>query len=114
MEDRPNQLISWRSIAGSSVPNEGSVRFTDAPADRGTEVQVELSYDPPAGKLGATLAWALGEDAQTQIEEDLLRFKQLLETGEISTGERSRATPRKRGRRNQQSGQQVTEPLPVG
>jgi uncharacterized membrane protein len=79
INDVPAELISWRSIGQGDVISAGSVRF--APADdRGTEVRVKLQYDPPAGKVGATVAWLFGEDAQTQIEEDLRRFKQLLET----------------------------------
>jgi uncharacterized membrane protein len=65
------------------VPNEGSVRFTDAPADRGTEVHVELRYDPPAGKAGALVAALFGEEPKQQVRDDLRRFKQVMETGEV-------------------------------
>jgi uncharacterized membrane protein len=56
-------------------------------------------YDPPAGELGATVAWMFGEDPQRQIAEDLRRFKTLLETGEVSTGAqtRPRATRSRKG-----------------
>ena len=50
VDERPDELITWRALPGSDMPNEGSVRFLPAPADRGTEVQVELRYDAPAGK----------------------------------------------------------------
>ncbi len=56
LEDRAGELIAWRSVDRSDVRNEGVVRFTDAPADRGTEVHVELRYDAPAGKAGAAVA----------------------------------------------------------
>jgi len=96
INDIPSELISWRSIGESDVTSAGSVRFKAAGGDHGTEVCVKLQYDPPAGKLGANLAWLLGEDAQTQIEEDLRRFKQLIETGEIATGERTTASSKRR------------------
>jgi len=92
INDVPGELISWRSVGEGDVVTAGSVRFKPAGGDYGTEVSVKLQYDPPAGKVGATVAWALGEDPQTQIEEDLRRFKQLLETGELAAGERRRTS----------------------
>jgi uncharacterized membrane protein len=82
-EDRPNEQISWRSLPGSQVENSGTERFQTAPGARGTEVRVELEYRPPAGGLGRNIAWLFGEEPAQQIHEDLHRFKQLMETGEI-------------------------------
>ena len=113
INDVPAELISWRSVGGGDVVTAGSVRFKPAGGDHGTEVCVKLQYDPPAGKVGAVVAWAFGEDPQTQIEEDLRRFKQLLETGEITTGDRNRAASGARGRRDQQASQRFNEPIPV-
>ena len=61
-EDRPNERIAWRSVTDADVPNSGAVRFTPAPGGRGTEVHVELRYDPPGGKLGALIAKLFGEE----------------------------------------------------
>jgi uncharacterized membrane protein len=83
VEDRPNELIAWRSLPGASVPNSGQVRFRQADGDRGTEVHVELRYDPPAGKLGALVAKLFGEEPGQQVSGDLRRLKQVLETGEV-------------------------------
>ena len=83
IEDRDLEWIAWRSLAGSDVPNSGSVRFRRAPGARGTEVRVQLQYSPPAGALGRGIAWLFGEEPSQQIHEDLHRAKQLLETGEI-------------------------------
>lgn len=83
LEDRPNELIAWRSLEKSDVRNEGVVRFTPAPADRGTEVHVELRYEAPAGKAGAAVAKLFGEEPGVQIRDDLRRFKQVMETGEV-------------------------------
>jgi uncharacterized membrane protein len=83
--EEPNRLIGWRSLEGSEVATAGSVHFTPAPGGRGTEVKVVMKYDPPAGKVGALIAKLFGEDPARQIREDLLRFKQLMETGEIPT-----------------------------
>jgi uncharacterized membrane protein len=83
VENRPNELISWRSVEDSQVPNSGTVRFRPAPGGRGTEVHLEVRYDPPAGALGATIARLLGREPSQQVDGDLRRFKQVLETGEV-------------------------------
>jgi uncharacterized membrane protein len=77
------RLIAWQSLEGSEVSTAGSVNFRETP--RGTEVRVHLQYNPPAGKLGAAVARLLGEEPTVQIHDDLRRFKQLIETGEIPT-----------------------------
>ena len=81
----PNELLAWRSLPGSQVDSAGSVRFKDAPRGRGTEIRVELQYNPPGGFLGAAVAKLFGRDPQAEIEEDLYRLKQFLETGELAT-----------------------------
>ena len=83
LQDRPNEWIAWRSLPGAQVENSGSVRFSPAPGARGTEVRVQLQYVPPAGALGRTVARLFGEEPDQQVREDLHRFKQLMETGEI-------------------------------
>ena len=85
--EKENELIAWRSLEGADVDNAGSVRFESAPEGRGTIVRVTLKYDPPAGKLGSLVAKLWGEEPSQQIEEDLRRFKQVMETGEITTTE---------------------------
>lgn len=81
----PGELLAWRSLPGSQVDSAGSVRFKDAPGDRGTEIQVELQYNPPAGFVGAAFAKLFGRDPEAEIESDLYRLKQYLEAGEIAT-----------------------------
>jgi uncharacterized membrane protein len=89
-DDRPGAFIAWRSDEGAMVRNSGVVRFTDAPGGRGTEVRVELRYDPPGGVVGATFARLMGEHPDQQVRDDLRRFKQVMETGEVV---RSDASP---------------------
>ncbi|HEY0080650.1 MAG TPA: SRPBCC family protein [Pyrinomonadaceae bacterium] len=86
-EDRPGQLISWRSLEGSEVDNSGSVRFERATGGRGAIVRVELEYNPPGGAVGATLAKLFGEEPEQQLKDDLYRFKQVIETGEVVLSE---------------------------
>jgi len=87
INERPNELIAWRSVEGSEIATAGSVHFVPAPGGRGTEVHVSMKYDPPVGKVGALVAKALGEAPEWTVREELRRFKQLMETGEIPTTE---------------------------
>jgi uncharacterized membrane protein len=87
INERANELLAWKSLDDSQVQTAGSVHFCEAPGGRGTEIRVVLSYNPPAGQLGATIAWLAGRDPQSQVREDLRSFKQLMETGTLPTTE---------------------------
>ncbi|MCW2887903.1 MAG: hypothetical protein QOE54_2139 [Streptosporangiaceae bacterium] len=85
----PDELITWRSLEGADVTNSGSVRFAEAPGGRGTEVRVQMEFELPGGKLGAAVARLFGEHPEQQVRDDLRRFKQVLETGEVVRSEGS-------------------------
>ena len=82
-ENRVDDIISWQSLPGGDVDNAGTVRFTSIREDRHTVVKVTLKYSPPGGKLAVRVSEFFGRDAAPIIEEDLGRFKSLLEKGEI-------------------------------
>jgi len=86
-----DELIAWRSLPGSDVNNAGSVHFTPTPDGSGTDVRVVLSYEPPAGKLGAAMAKLLGEEPSQQVAEDLRRFKQVMDSGDVMAGTKPHA-----------------------
>jgi len=94
--DATNELIGWRSLPGSTVDTAGSVHFSNAPGDRGTEGRVVLKYKPPAGKLGDAIARLFGAAPDQLIREDLRRFKSLMETGTIPTTQGQPSGPRPR------------------
>ncbi|MEZ0229291.1 MAG: hypothetical protein ACAI25_11750 [Planctomycetota bacterium] len=72
VRDEPGSLIAWRSLAGSTVETRGVVEFKTPPSGRGTIVHVALfSMTGP----------------ELQLKEDLRRFKQVIETGEVPTTE---------------------------
>ncbi len=75
----PGKLIAWQSLTGSMISTAGSVHFDET--NRGTVVRVHLQYSPPGGSFGAALAYAFGEEPHLQIQEDLQRFKLLMEAG---------------------------------
>jgi uncharacterized membrane protein len=74
-----NKVIAWQSLTGSEVATAGAVTF-DA-TNGGTIVHVHMQYNPPGGKLGAAIAYAFGEEPNLQVQEDLRRFKLLMESG---------------------------------
>lgn len=85
VSDIPSQQLGWRTLANAEIEHSGVVRFAPGIGGRGTKVEIDLSYRAPLGKAGAQLARLFGEEPSQQIEQDLRRFKQLIETGEIPT-----------------------------
>lgn len=89
IQDVPNERISWRSLEGADIGQRGEVRFRPAPGDRGTEVEVELEYALPGGRLGTAAGGLVNAITEELVREDLRRFKRLMESGEIPTGVRA-------------------------
>jgi uncharacterized membrane protein len=94
IEEEPGALIAWRSLEGTGVRNSGRVEFRDSPDGRGTVVTVTLVYDPPGGSVGKFIAKLFQKEPKVQARQDLRRFKQLMETGEIATAKPPEAAPR--------------------
>ncbi len=87
IDEQENHLIAWASVEGADVDNSGFVRFQPTTGNRGTEVKVVLEYNVPGGAIAAALAKLFGEEPEQQIGDDLHRFKQLMEAGEVATTE---------------------------
>jgi len=85
--DVPGEVITWRSLENSDVDHAGAVRFERAAGDRGTIVKVNLQYAPVGGVIGATIAKLFGEEPEQQLDDDLRRFKQVMEVGEVVVSE---------------------------
>jgi uncharacterized membrane protein len=92
--DEPGSVIEWRSLQGASVQNSGQVEFADSPDGRGSIVRVTIAYDPPAGAIGKLIAKLFQREPKIQARQDLRRFKQLMETGEVATARPPYAAPR--------------------
>jgi uncharacterized membrane protein len=84
-EDQPGRVIAWKSEEGAEVRNAGRVEFIDAAPGRGTMVRATITYDPPLGVVGKLAAKVLQREPNVQARRDLRRFKQLMETGEITS-----------------------------
>ena len=91
VEDRPNEMLAFRSTDDSQIEARGFVEFREAPAGRGTYVDLEMEYVPPAGALGRMVANLFRRAPQVQARHELKRFKMLMETGEVATSARTRA-----------------------
>ncbi len=83
----PNQLLAWKTVPGAAIEHAGIVRFQ--PNDDGTtRITVRMSYDPPAGAIGQTVAALFRADPDSELDADLARLKTFIESG--------RAAPRAR------------------
>jgi uncharacterized membrane protein len=85
--DVAGEWLAWRSLDKAAVYSEGDVRFTPAPGRRGTEVHVTLRYSKPAARLAAAAARYFGPNPSLRLDDDLRRFKQVAETGEVVRSE---------------------------
>jgi uncharacterized membrane protein len=78
----PNELIEWESLPGSAVEQKGIVRFKSL-AESETSVDIKMTYNPPAGAVGHLVALLFGSDPKSEMDEDLMRMKSLIETGRV-------------------------------
>jgi uncharacterized membrane protein len=85
VEEQAGELLAWRSLPGADVENEGRVEFRDALDGSGTIVDVTLEYRPPLGTPSVVVARLFGEQPWQQVRDDLRRFKQIMEAGEVPT-----------------------------
>lgn len=108
-DDVPERRIAWQSVDGADVENTGAVEFVPAPGGRGTEVHVDINYAMPAGKLGEAVARYFGEDPHQQLDDDLRRLKQVLETGEVIRSEGAPGGKRARREFPQHPAQPLTD-----
>lgn len=79
VEQEPDRVIAWRSVDG--LPNSGRVEFE--PIDDGTRVSVAMEYDPDGVK--ESIGALFGVDS-SQVEDDLERFRELVESRDGPTG----------------------------
>jgi len=82
----PDRLLAWKALPGAAVQNAGIVHFSPNDAG-GTQVDIQLSYNPPAGAVGHTAAALLGRDPKRELDEDMVRLKSLIEEGKATAGD---------------------------
>lgn len=79
-EVEPRRRVAWRSVEGAAVRQSGTMHF-EPNAQGGTRVHIHLTYNPPLGILGHTVARLFGRDPKHQMNADLARLKTTIETG---------------------------------
>jgi uncharacterized membrane protein len=79
-EQEPDQVIGWRSTSGAR--NDGQVTFEPLGENR-TRVTLQLDVEPedPVEKAGDALGFV-----ERQVEADLRRFKEFIESRGTPTG----------------------------
>jgi uncharacterized membrane protein len=80
VKERENELIGWQSVANATIENAGKVEFRDIDNGQGTELDVVISYRPPAGDIGSGIAKLLNPVFEKLIRQDVLNFKQYIES----------------------------------
>ncbi len=85
INEKPGHLVAWKTLPGGDIESAGAIRLEPAWDGRGTEVTMEINFEPPAGAVGIAIARIFGHDPDAQVRENLRRLKSLLEAGEIPT-----------------------------
>jgi len=83
VHDIPGEMIGWSSLPGSIIDNAGKVRFRDTFNDHSTLVDVVISYQPPAGGIGASLAHILNPVFKSMVDNDVQNFKQYMDIADM-------------------------------
>jgi uncharacterized membrane protein len=86
VKEEPGHMIGWQSIPNSMINNAGKVTFNDALNGQGTELEVVISYHPPAGELGSGVAKLLNPVFEKIVRQDVMNFKEYIETKHTSNG----------------------------
>ncbi|HEX6334973.1 MAG TPA: SRPBCC family protein [Flavisolibacter sp.] len=85
VKEEAGYMIGWQSIPNSMINNAGKVTFHDAQGGQATELEVVISYHPPAGELGSGIARALNPVFEKMIRQDVMNFKEYIETKHAGT-----------------------------
>ena len=80
--DVPGELIGWSSLPGSVIDNAGKIRFRNT-FDGGTLIDLVISYQPPAGGIGASVAHILNPVFKNMVNADVQNFKQYMDLMDV-------------------------------
>ncbi|HYF67231.1 MAG TPA: SRPBCC family protein [Ohtaekwangia sp.] len=95
-QEEENKLLCWTSLPGSTIDNAGEIQFEDVAPGK-TQIRAKISYRLPAGDVGSVAGKMFNPVVEKMIKDDLVRFKSLIESGEVS--ESNRSQPRSSGKR---------------
>lgn len=80
LTDKPNELLSWQSLADSTIHNAGRVTFSSN--GNSTNIEVSIAYHAPFGKAGEAAAKLLTPVFENMLQKDIEGFKAYIEGGE--------------------------------
>lgn len=83
-ESGPNE-VRWSTLDDADVANVGTLTFRPAPGDRGTELHLDIRFDPPGGAVGQVVSKLFHIVPAEIVRKALYRFRALALTGEIPT-----------------------------
>jgi uncharacterized membrane protein len=100
VKDKPGEMIGWSSLPDSIIDNAGKVFFRDTEDGKGTVVDVVITYQPPAGGVGASIAHVLNPLLKNIVDTDVRNFKQYMDLENTlkpisANGTAHKTTPRK-------------------
>jgi uncharacterized membrane protein len=84
IEDLPNQLLAWRSMADSEIMNSGKVEFIDTGSNQ-SELHAVISYEAPGGIVGEKVSRLLNPIIEKMIKSDIENFKSYIEAKKSTT-----------------------------
>lgn len=95
VDDRPDELIRWRTIGETDLPHEMTVRFTPDVDPRRTVVELEIRSHVLGGQVTGALARLTGRSLEDHAAVTLRNFKAMVETGRVVAwrGEAGRLSP---------------------
>ncbi len=80
-----NEHITWLGKHDGRALFRADIRFREAQGNRGTEVTLTVGPGEPGGHLDGHALILMSKEPERQVRDDLARFKQLMEAGEIVT-----------------------------
>ena len=83
VEDRPDEVIRWRTIGETDLPHEMTIRFEPADDPLATAVTLEIRSSVLGGRVAGALARLTGRSLDDHATVTLRNFKALMETGRV-------------------------------
>jgi uncharacterized membrane protein len=85
LDDSGPDALRWSTLDGADVANAGALTFRPAPGDRGTELHLDVRFDPPGGAVGDAVSKLFHIVPREIVLTALYRFRALALTEEIPT-----------------------------
>lgn len=83
VKEREGEFIGWQSMPNATIENAGKVEFKDIDNGLGTELDIIISYRPPAGDIGSGIASLFNPVFEKIIKQDVLNFKEYIESHDM-------------------------------